>query len=143
MSDPQSNDFHRLEIHQWEGEGYRPFVSYSNWVVALMNWEPRFDLNVQRTVERHNETDEVFVLTHGRSILFIDTDAEIQAVDMQPGVIYNVTRGTWHNVIGTKDASWLIVESRNTSEENSDYRQLSAKEIETLKAQFPAWLDGE
>jgi mannose-6-phosphate isomerase-like protein (cupin superfamily) len=129
-----------LQIHRWEGDGYQPFVQCRDWLVALMNWEQRFDVSADRTVERHNETDEVFVLLRGRSVLFVETDGDIQVVDMEPGLIYNVTSGTWHNVIGTRDASWLIVESSDTSEENSDYRPMSDREVAALKSQFPAWL---
>jgi mannose-6-phosphate isomerase-like protein (cupin superfamily) len=131
---------HRIDTFSWEGEGYRPFVSHRDWLVALMNWEPRFDpANVGR-VERHNRTDEVFVLTHGHGLLFVDTDRAIQAIDMQPGMIYNVTSGTWHGVLGTQDASWLIVESSDTSPENSNYRQLNENELDALRRQYPVWL---
>jgi mannose-6-phosphate isomerase-like protein (cupin superfamily) len=105
-----------------------------------MNWESRFDLTSIGKVERHNETDEVFVLLKGRSILFICDQEGIQAIDMQPGVLYNVTRATWHNVIGTRGTRWLIVESNDTSEENSDYRDLENDELAALRSQFPSWL---
>jgi hypothetical protein len=61
---------------------------------------------------------------------------------MQPGVIYNVTAGTWHGVLGTQDASWLIVESSDTNGENSNYRQLDEEELRSLQGQSPAWLIG-
>lgn len=131
---------HRVEVFHWEGQGYKPFVSHRGWLVALMNWEPRFDPANVGKVERHNLTDEVFVLTRGRGLLFVDTEDTLQAVDMQPGVIYNVTSGTWHGVLGTHDAAWLIVESSDTNEENSDYRQLSEKELADLRGQYPAWV---
>ena len=131
---------HRVDTFRWEGQGYQPFVSHRGWLVALMNWEPRFDPANVGKVERHNQTDEVFVLTRGRSLLFIDSDETLLAIDMQPGVIYNVTGGTWHGVLGTEDASWLIVESSDTNAGNSDYRQLNKSELGTLRAQFPAWL---
>ena len=83
---------------------------------------------------------EVFVLTHGRGVLFIDDDENIRIFDMEPGIIYNVTNGTWHSVIGTRESSWLIVESNDTSEENTDFRELSAEELETLRKQYPEWL---
>jgi len=108
-----------------------------------MNWEPRFDPANVSKVERHNLTDEIFVLIHGRGVLFIDTDDTLQAIDMQPGVIYNITSGTWHGVLGTHAASWLIVESSDTSAENSDYRQLNEKELDTLRGQYAAWLKPE
>jgi len=130
----------QIKVCTWEGEGYKPLVSHRDWLVALMNWEPRFDLNGIGKVERHNETDEVFVLQKGRSILFICNLGGIQAIDMQPGVLYNVTRGTWHNVIGTRDTQWLIVESNDTNEANSDYRDLENDELAALRSQFPSWL---
>jgi len=133
---------HRVDAFRWEGQGYQPFVSHRGWLVALMNWEPRFDPANVGKVERHNRTDEIFVLTRGRGVLFIDSDDTIHAIDMQPGVIYNVTSGTWHGVLGTEDTSWLIVESSDTNAENSDYRQLNEKELNTLRWLFPAWLKG-
>ena len=133
---------HRVDVFSWEGQGYQPFVSHRGWLVALMNWEPNFEPANVGKVERHNLTDEVFVLTRGRGLLFIDSDDTLQVIDMQPGVIYNVTNGTWHGVLGTKDASWLIVESSDTNDENSDYRQLNGNELDILRGRFPAWLKG-
>jgi mannose-6-phosphate isomerase-like protein (cupin superfamily) len=131
---------HRIDSFAWRGDGFHPFVSHRNWLVALMNWEPRFDSAHVGQIERHNQTDEVFVLTHGRGLLYVDNDLTIQAIDMLPGLIYNVTRGTWHSVIGTRESSWLIVESNDTNEQNTDYRQLTEVEIAELKKQYPAWI---
>jgi len=131
---------HRVDTFRWEGQGYQPLVSCRDWLVALMNWEPRFDPANVGTLERHNLTDEVFVLTHGRGILFTDNDGTLQLIDMQPGVIYNVTAGTWHATLGNRDSSWLIVESNDTSGENTDHRSLSLQELADLKKQYPAWL---
>ncbi len=131
---------HRVDVFGWDGEGYQPFISHRDWLVALMNWELRFDITNVGRVERHNQTDEVFVLTHGQSVLFIDDDETIRAFDMEPGRIYNVTAGTWHSVIGTHESSWLIVESNDTSLENTDYRDLTVEELETLRKQYPDWL---
>jgi mannose-6-phosphate isomerase-like protein (cupin superfamily) len=140
VMDTNIQPLHRVDISHWEGDGYHPFVSHRDWLVALMNWDPRFDLANVGQVERHNQTDEVFVLTHGRGVLFIATNDAIQAVDMEPGVIYNVTSGTWHSVIGTHETSWLIVESKDTSLEYSDYRHLTESEIDALRKQYPSWL---
>jgi mannose-6-phosphate isomerase-like protein (cupin superfamily) len=105
-----------------------------------MNWEPRFDLTNVGRVERHNKTDEVFVLTHGRGVLFVDDDEAIRVFDMELGVVYNVTCGTWHSVIGTRESSWLIVESNDTSQENTDFRELTLEELGILRKQYPDWL---
>jgi|SRR5579859_1404967 len=132
---------HGIDIFTWEGEGYRPFlVSHRDWLVALMNWEPRFDAAQAGRVERHNQTDEVFVLTRGHGLLVVDSDQVIQVVDMQPRVIYNVTRGTWHSVIGTRDSSWLIVEASDMGAIKTDYRQLTEDELAQLRGQYPGWI---
>jgi mannose-6-phosphate isomerase-like protein (cupin superfamily) len=137
------NNCGQLEIHKWDGQGFKPLVTYGEWLVALMNWEQRFDLNEIGEVERHNATDEVFVLIEGRSILYVIEDEKLRSVDMEPAVIYNVAAGTWHNVVGTKAAKWLIVENNNTSYNNTEFRQLNSKEMDDLNAQFPEWLKEE
>jgi len=125
----------------WTGQGFRPLVEYGGWTVALMNWEQRFDPSGVGDIERHTETDEVFVLTHGKSVLFIATEDGIRAFDMVPGLIYNVTKGTWHSVIGTNETTWLIVESTNTTSQNTNHRSLTEEEIAALKIQYPTWLN--
>jgi mannose-6-phosphate isomerase-like protein (cupin superfamily) len=139
MVDESQN--HKVEVFDWEGQGFRPLVEFGSWLVALMNWEPRFDPTGVGDVERHNETDEVFVLTRGRSLLFIANGDDIQVLDMQPGIIYNVTKGAWHSVIGTKETTWLIVESNKTSSENTDHRHLTTNELDALRNQYPSWLN--
>lgn len=131
---------HKVEVLNWEGEGFHPLVTCGDWIVALMNWEQRFDPTGIGKIERHNETDEVFVLTHGCSVLFIAAEDGIHVYDMVPGVIYNVTKGTWHSVIGTHDTTWLIVESKNTTATNTDNRPLTERETKALIEQYPSWL---
>ena len=129
-----------LEILEWDGDGFQPLVSHGEWLVAIMNWEQRFDFQFIGEVERHNKTDEVFVLINGSSVLFVVHDNSMEVVDMQPGTIYNVPAGTWHNVIGTRETKWLIVENNNTSYDNTEFRQLVPGELEALGAQLPPWL---
>lgn len=132
-----------LEIHKWNGEGFKPLIVYGEWLVALMNWEQRFDIGAVGKIERHNETDEVFVLIDGRSVLYVVEVPSIKLVDMEPSVLYNVPAGTWHNVVGTRETKWLIVENNNTSYNNTEFRQLNPKELDDLIAQFPEWLKEE
>jgi hypothetical protein len=70
----------------------------------------------------------------------VDDDDTIRVFDMEPGIIYNVTCGTWHSVIGNRESSWLIVESNDTSEQNTDFRELTVRELAVLKDQYPDWL---
>jgi hypothetical protein len=130
-----------LEIYTWDQTGYQPLVFCQGWQVALLNWEPVFDLEKAGEIERHNQTDEVFVLVKGRAVLFcITQNGQMQVEDMRPNVIYNVTQGTWHNLLATRDATWIIVEDRDTHLSDTENRQLSEDETSTLLANLPGWL---
>jgi mannose-6-phosphate isomerase-like protein (cupin superfamily) len=128
-----------LQIHEWDQQGYRPLVFHHDWMVALLNWEPAFEPTRLGEVERHVHTDEVFVLTRGRALLFTEDEEGLQIADMRPGVIYNVLQGVWHGLLATRDACWVIVESRDTHLHDVEFRQLSADEREHILGQLPAW----
>jgi hypothetical protein len=129
-----------LEFFDWSGQGYQPLVFSQGWQVALLNWEPIFDLENLGEIERHKLTDEVFVLIQGQAVLFTLAENGLQAVDMQPGVVYNVTVGSWHNLIATRNARWIIVENRDTHLHDTELRQLNAIEMENLRTLLPDWL---
>lgn len=131
----------QLTAHEWSAEGYQPLVFSHDWQVALLNWEPLFDLANLGEIERHNETDEVFVLLNGRALLFVADDGEVAAQDMIPGVIYTVHRGAWHNLVSTRDASWLIVENRDTHLHDCEFRPLTETEREQIFTNLPGWLE--
>jgi len=129
----------KLEVYAWQENGYKPLVFSDGWLVALLNWEPNADLTNACEIEVHHQTDEVFVLLNGKAALYSIMLNGFQVVDIQPGLLYNVGRGTWHGVINTRDAKWLIVENRDVSPENSDIRPLSAEEKQILTANAPDW----
>lgn len=118
-----------LEIRSFEGAGYQPLIDYDKWRVAILRYCD--DLLPERifAMQRHNETDEVFVLLEGRCILFLgegnDTITSITAVDMVPRKLYNVKRGVWHSHTLNNDASVLIVENRDTTIQNSPKKLLN------------------
>ena len=128
-----------VDVYRWGGQGYRPLVFSDGWMVALLNWEPIMDLEKATEIERHKETDEVFVLLHGHSALYISTPQGLRVLDMQPNLIYNVTKGTWHNLLATHDVTILIVENRDTHLHDTETRSLSATEADALRKSLPAW----
>jgi mannose-6-phosphate isomerase-like protein (cupin superfamily) len=129
-----------LEIHTWEGIGFKPLVASHDWLVSILNWEPIFDLDKFGEVERHNKTDEVFVLTRGQALLFTSDDHELRIEEMIPGALYKVLKGTWHNLLATRDASWIIVENQGTDNSNSEFRQLTEIEKEQIIQKSPPGL---
>jgi len=112
-----------LEIKSFEGTGYQPLIDYNQWRVAILRYSD--DMRPERilTMQRHSDTDEVFVLLEGRCILFVgegkSTVDSVTAVDMVPRKLYNIRRGVWHSHTLSTDASVLIVENSDTTIKNS------------------------
>jgi mannose-6-phosphate isomerase-like protein (cupin superfamily) len=136
-----------LEIREFTGSGYQPIIDFGAWRVAILNYIDEIHPAKIETLERHNETDEVFVLEKGRGILFLGEGiGHIDVVHphvLEPGKIYNVKKGVWHTVILSRDGSVLIVENQNTSKNNSDYcalnQQLKDFILESAKREQPDW----
>ncbi len=127
-----------LEVAGHNLAGYKPVIDYANWRVAVLNFSEDLRPDKIITLQRHNETDEVFVLLRGRCILFIgegqQTIATIHAQDMMPHTIYNVKKGTWHSHTLSEDAMVLIVENRDTTFANSPFFPLTCEQQQTLLA---------
>ncbi len=129
-----------LEIFSWDGIGYKPLVFSAGWQVALLNWEPLFDRANLTEIERHNHSDEVFVLVKGQAVLFTRSGSEaLAAVEMICGHIYNVPAGVWHNLVATRDAVFIIVENRDTHLNDTEIRPITPQELAALDAYLPIW----
>lgn len=118
-----------LEIREYQGEGFQPLIFFNGWRVAVLNYIDEIRPERNNKMERHLETDEVFVLVRGRGILLIGGNGpEVDGVypqTMEAGKIYNVRRNTWHTVLLSRDASVVLVEEGDTGEQNSEYQALS------------------
>ena len=109
-----------LEVKYYTGAGYDRTHICGTWCVAYLNQCEEYIHNTY--VERHTMTDEVFVLLHGTATLYIGK--EHRGVEMEPYKIYNVTKGTWHNIVVSVDAGVLIAENSDTDRTNTDYYYL-------------------
>jgi ureidoglycolate hydrolase len=122
-------DENLLQIRDYDGDGFKPLVTYSNWRVGILRYLDDIHPDNNSTMERHTETDEVFVLTKGRGVLIIGGNGlqvdGIYPQTMEPGKIYNIRRNTWHTILLSRDASVLIVENYDTGEQNSEFTSLS------------------
>jgi len=121
-----------VEIHEHTGEDYKPLIDYNGWRVAILNDAPVFRRDTTPYLERHNETDEVFVLLEGTCTLYIgdgegDGLGTVSLLPMEKKKLYNVKKGVWHNLIATPGTSLLIVENTDTTEKNSDYYPVTAE----------------
>jgi ureidoglycolate hydrolase len=120
-----------LEIRDYQGEGYKPLVDYGEWRVAILRYLDGLHPERIDSMERHTETDEVFVLLSGQAILILggrgEQLEETYSQCMEIGKVYNVKRSVWHTILLSSDASVLIVENRDTGGHNSEYAKISAE----------------
>ncbi len=125
-----------LEIRSHEGEGYKPLVDFGSWRVAVYRTPNGPDSGSLQRMERHLETDEVFVLTKGEGTLVLGGNGHelgpLARKKMDIGTIYNVKRCTWHTVVLNREASLLIVENRDTGDHNSEQVMLLAEQKQIL-----------
>ena len=118
-----------IEICEYNGPDYQPLVDYQNWRVAIINYTSDLTPDKINRMQKHTETDEVFVLMTGRCILFLgegeETVTKVHGVDMELYKAYNIKCGVWHSHTFSEDARVLIVENRDTVVENSPFVGLS------------------
>jgi ureidoglycolate hydrolase len=136
-----------LEIQDYTEDGYSPLVDFENWRVAMLNYSPELLPEKLTQMQRHNETDEVFVLLQGRCILFIgegnETVCRMHAADMEPGKVYNVRQGVWHTHTLSRTAKVLVVENRDTTFDNSPFTPLTAaQQQELIRTAHALWPGG-
>ena len=126
------------------GPGYRALVYYEGWRVAFLNDDPsKYRRETIPYLERHNETDELFVLLEGECTLYVadgvgDALGQISTVVMEKRKMYNIKKGVWHNLAGNEQMVLLIVENADTSKGNSVLREFLSCFPLILRA-FPAF----
>lgn len=126
-----------IEISEYTEEGYKPLVDYKTWRVAVLNYIDELLPEQIKSMQKHNETDEIFVLLSGKCILFSggasENIEEVDAIDMEPLKIYNVKRSVWHTHTLSKGTSVLIIENSDTGDENSPVLKMNNVQIEKIK----------
>ncbi|BCJ95914.1 hypothetical protein acsn021_34830 [Anaerocolumna cellulosilytica] len=129
-----------IEISSFEGEGYQPMIDFKTWRVAILKYCEELEIENINTMQRHLETDEVFILLEGNCTLFSggmeEEISDITAVSMKPFHLYNVKQGVWHTHTLDRRGRVLIVENQNTSDSNSPICSLTEKQIQVLRHQF-------
>jgi ureidoglycolate hydrolase len=126
-----------LEIHDAGGSGYRPLIDFGAWRVAVLRL--RDDLRAERIdrVERHVETDEVFVLLSGRAVLLLGGVGPqpnvLEAHVLHGGKFYNVRQNAWHTCLLDSQAAVLLVENRDTGPSNTEFAILTEDQRRLLR----------
>lgn len=126
-----------VNVYAPREEGFFPVVFFGQWRVAVLNYCDIVEKNALYRLERHVETDEVFVLQNGQAWLILggsgDAPSAVETFPMEEGAVYNIAQGCWHHIVMTRDASVLIVENADTGDSNSAYAKLSEDTVTELK----------
>lgn len=129
-----------IDVTAYTGEGYRPVIDFEAWRVAILRYCEELEVQNLKTMQKHNESDEVFVLLEGHCTLFSggqgDTIQEVDAIAMEPLQMYNVKKGTWHTHTLDHDATVLIVENQNTADPNSPTLPMTEEQVAELRELF-------
>lgn len=129
-----------IDITAYTGEGYKPMIDFESWRVAILRYCEELEIQNLKTMQKHKETDEIFVLLEGNCTLFTggqgDAINEIDSVAMEPLKLYNVKQGVWHTHTLDKKGMVLIVENKDTCDVNSPTEKLSEGQIEELRKVF-------
>lgn len=96
------------------GEGFRVLKEFEGWKIGYLRYNERFSKFAE--MERHLETDEVFVLLEGTATLY----TEDEECCMVKNVLYNIPKGVWHHIVVSEDATVLVVENSNTTKDNTE-----------------------
>ncbi len=125
---------------------YAPVLEFDGWRVAMLRYNEAVAPTNLTRVERHRNTNEVFILTAGAADLIIldrhdeERDPGVSAryfvEHMRPSVAYNVGQSVWHHVVMTPDAHIVLMERADTSAATSDYWDLPAELARAIAGAF-------
>lgn len=113
-----------MEIKRSGDKAWEVAAQFEGWLVGFITYGKKF--SEFSTLERHNQTDEVFMLVKGEATLYVaDKDIKVTEYKMEQGALYKVAKGEWHHIVVSRDALAIVVENSDTSSENSDYLTLA------------------
>lgn len=125
-----------IEITDFPKTDYEPLVDYDGWRVAVLAYCENTTFAKIKTMQKHDETDEVFVLVRGNCTLITagngESPDEICTEKMKPYKIYNMKKGYWHNHILDEEGIVVIVENRETCDDNSPILPLNERQLQRL-----------
>lgn len=107
-----------IQRFNFDGEDFKVMMQFENWKIGFLRYSERFSKFNQ--LERHTETDEAFVLLDGSAMLYTETEK----IQMQKCTLYNISKGEWHHITVSDNATVMVVENSNTSKDNTEKRLL-------------------
>ena len=126
-----------IEITDFPVTDYEPLVDSEGWRVAVLAFCENTTLPKIQTMQKHDFTDEVFVLIRGNCTLLTggngEVPGEMRSVKLEPHKVYNVKKGFWHNHVLDEEGIVLIVENQDTCDDNSPIMLLTEAQKAALE----------
>lgn len=126
-----------IETYRHDNEGYDPSFISDGWQAAFLNYAEAETLERIEKLDIHYQTDEVFVLLEGSSVLIAADICEgvitYDLIDMEPGIIYNIPKNTWHKIAMQKGSKVCIVEKSDTHLGDFEFYDLSEEQKADLQ----------
>lgn len=124
--------------YEYEGKGLVRVFENEKWMVGIKNWKPENDISGINCLERHNKTDELFILLAGHCTLLFANETpdglKIEHVDMEPLKVYNIPSTLWHNTVTQSDTKLALIEDSSTGMANSDVLPLTDAQIAEIRS---------
>ncbi len=124
-----------IERKQYEGDGLSLVYDRGEWVIGIKNYKVANDISTLKVLEKHNMSDESFVLLGG-SCTLITYDRKTRSVSteaMEQGSVYTIGSGVWHTTIMKPGTKMILVERSGTNMDNSELLDLPQDIIETVQ----------
>lgn len=129
-----------IEEYTYQGKGYNPFLIRQDWQVAQLNHNTLGGLDDIEKIDIHFETDEAFILIKGDVVLITAEKEGVHVTfhtkKMEPNIVYNIPKLTWHNIAMSKDAQVFIVEAANTHLGDFNFYYLNEEQKQVLYTQI-------
>lgn len=131
----------KVRIDAFDDVGYSTLVAYDSWRVAMLNYIEELEMKHLTHFQKHDLTDEVFVLLQGECYLFLAHEekgviSDVECIKMQKNTLYTVKKGIYHTHTLSEDAKVLIVENDDTSDDNSPKVPISLAIKEEMRKQY-------
>jgi hypothetical protein len=127
----------RITSTGYDGEGMKRVYENQAWMVGVKNYKVPNDAERFDEIERHRETDELFVLLSGSCSLLAAWEEgktlRFEAEAMLPGKVYAIPKGLWHTTITVPGTKLVLVEDPRTGQANSDAWKLAGSELEAAR----------
>ena len=129
-----------IEVFEHTGEGISEVYNNGKWLLSINNWREVNSVEKIARLEIHYTTDQQFMLISGKACLLLapegmDDTTKIQVLPLEVGKIYNLPVKTWFNNVLSKDCKLMYCESSDAAD-NSEYRPMSAQQIEQVKKEL-------